>query len=122
MVNITVSPVVMDVVDFSKGVFEGKILVIYSNQTVFYNTELIHRNLEYICKEGGHCIVDVSRRNQCQACRFSKCLKANMRREGKREQKILILFKHFNQHQHQISSLLLELSVCSSMCTLRMFF
>lgn len=58
-------------------------------------TEIIHRNLEYVCKEGGHCIVDVSRRNQCQACRFSKCLKANMRREGK-EKLSLILFKHFN--------------------------
>ncbi|XP_055678118.1 nuclear receptor subfamily 2 group E member 1-like [Lutzomyia longipalpis] len=42
----------------------------------------IRRNLEYVCKEGGRCIVDVSRRNQCQACRFSKCLQANMRREA----------------------------------------
>ena len=42
----------------------------------------IRRNLEYVCKEGGKCIVDVSRRNQCQACRFAKCLQANMRREG----------------------------------------
>lgn len=40
-------------------------------------------NLEYTCKEGGICVVDVSRRNQCQACRFSKCIKSNMRREGK---------------------------------------
>lgn len=40
------------------------------------------RNLEYTCKEGGNCVVDVSRRNQCQACRFSKCIKSNMRREG----------------------------------------
>lgn len=40
------------------------------------------RNLEYTCKEGGKCIVDVSRRNQCQACRFAKCLAANMRPEG----------------------------------------
>lgn len=44
---------------------------------------IIYRNLEYTCKEGGKCIVDVSRRNQCQACRFAKCLEANMRREGK---------------------------------------
>jgi len=43
---------------------------------------LLYRNLEYVCKEGGRCVVDVSRRNQCQACRFSKCLQANMRREG----------------------------------------
>ncbi|XP_070493194.1 nuclear receptor subfamily 2 group E member 1-like [Chironomus tepperi] len=42
----------------------------------------IRRNLEYVCKEGGKCIVDVSRRNQCQACRFNKCLEANMRREA----------------------------------------
>ncbi|EDS26075.1 nuclear receptor [Culex quinquefasciatus] len=41
----------------------------------------IRRNLEYVCKEGGKCIVDVSRRNQCQACRFAKCIQANMRRE-----------------------------------------
>ncbi len=27
--------------------------------------------------------MDVSRRNQCQACRFAKCIEANMRREGK---------------------------------------
>lgn len=40
------------------------------------------RNLEYTCKEGGKCVVDVSRRNQCQACRFAKCLAANMRPEG----------------------------------------
>uniref|UniRef100_A0A182K0L4 NR LBD domain-containing protein n=1 Tax=Anopheles christyi TaxID=43041 RepID=A0A182K0L4_9DIPT len=39
-------------------------------------------NLEYVCKEGGKCVVDVSRRNQCQACRFAKCLQANMRREA----------------------------------------
>ncbi|XP_026465058.1 photoreceptor-specific nuclear receptor-like [Ctenocephalides felis] len=43
---------------------------------------LMRRNLQYSCKEGGHCIVDVSRRNQCQACRFSKCLQANMRKDG----------------------------------------
>lgn len=27
-------------------------------------------------------MVDLSRRNQCQSCRFSKCLSVNMRREG----------------------------------------
>uniref|UniRef100_A0A336LLB1 CSON001310 protein n=1 Tax=Culicoides sonorensis TaxID=179676 RepID=A0A336LLB1_CULSO len=42
----------------------------------------IRRNLDYTCKEGGKCIVDVSRRNQCQACRFAKCLQVNMRREA----------------------------------------
>ncbi|CAG5007173.1 unnamed protein product [Parnassius apollo] len=41
-----------------------------------------HENLDYICKEGGRCVVDVSRRNQCQACRFSKCLRVNMKKEA----------------------------------------
>ncbi|XP_015437546.1 PREDICTED: COUP transcription factor 2-like [Dufourea novaeangliae] len=42
----------------------------------------IRRNLDYVCKENGRCIVDVSRRNQCQACRFTKCLQVNMKRDG----------------------------------------
>ncbi|XP_031841713.1 nuclear receptor subfamily 2 group F member 6 isoform X2 [Nomia melanderi] len=42
----------------------------------------IRRNLDYICKDSGRCIVDVSRRNQCQACRFTKCLQVNMKRDG----------------------------------------
>ncbi|CAK1588670.1 unnamed protein product [Parnassius mnemosyne] len=42
----------------------------------------IRRNLDYVCKEGGRCVVDVSRRNQCQACRFSKCLRVNMKKEA----------------------------------------
>uniref|UniRef100_A0A182ZKV5 Uncharacterized protein n=1 Tax=Biomphalaria glabrata TaxID=6526 RepID=A0A182ZKV5_BIOGL len=40
----------------------------------------IRRNLEYICKENGTCVVDPVRRNQCQACRFQKCLSVNMNR------------------------------------------
>ncbi|GJQ70372.1 hypothetical protein Trydic_g22803 [Trypoxylus dichotomus] len=42
----------------------------------------IRRNLEYVCKENGRCIVDVTRRNQCQACRFRKCLQVNMKRDA----------------------------------------
>ncbi|KAK5646021.1 hypothetical protein RI129_004485 [Pyrocoelia pectoralis] len=42
----------------------------------------IRRNLEYVCKENGRCIVDVTRRNQCQACRFKKCLQVNMKRDA----------------------------------------
>ncbi|XP_045470371.1 nuclear receptor subfamily 2 group E member 1-like [Harmonia axyridis] len=42
----------------------------------------IRRNLEYICKENGCCVVDVTRRNQCQACRFKKCLQVNMKRDA----------------------------------------
>ena len=42
----------------------------------------IRRNLDYVCKESGRCVVDVARRNQCQACRFQKCLRVNMNRDG----------------------------------------
>ncbi|XP_019872455.2 nuclear receptor subfamily 2 group E member 1-like [Aethina tumida] len=42
----------------------------------------IRRNLEYVCKENGRCIVDVTRRNQCQSCRFKKCLEVNMKRDA----------------------------------------
>ena len=42
----------------------------------------IYRNLDYVCKENGNCIVDVTRRNQCQSCRFKKCLQVNMKKEG----------------------------------------
>ncbi|CAG0896326.1 unnamed protein product [Cyprideis torosa] len=40
------------------------------------------RSLDYVCKENGNCIVDVARRNQCQACRFKKCLQVKMKREA----------------------------------------
>ncbi|ELT91492.1 hypothetical protein CAPTEDRAFT_53417, partial [Capitella teleta] len=42
----------------------------------------IRRNLDYVCKENGQCVVDVARRNQCQACRFKKCLQVNMNRDA----------------------------------------
>ncbi|XP_044736926.1 nuclear receptor subfamily 2 group E member 1-like [Chrysoperla carnea] len=42
----------------------------------------IRRNLEYVCKENGRCVVDVTRRNQCQACRFRKCLQVNMKKDA----------------------------------------
>ena len=43
----------------------------------------IRRSLNYVCKENGNCVVDVARRNQCQACRFKKCLEVSMNKDGK---------------------------------------
>ncbi|XP_011494535.1 PREDICTED: nuclear receptor subfamily 2 group F member 5-like [Ceratosolen solmsi marchali] len=51
----------------------------------------IRRNLDYVCKESGQCIVDVSRRNQCQSCRFTKCLQVNMKRDGKQHRETIPL-------------------------------
>lgn len=42
----------------------------------------IRRNLDYLCKESNQCVVDVSRRNQCQACRFRRCLEVKMKRDA----------------------------------------
>ncbi|XP_076057915.1 photoreceptor-specific nuclear receptor-like isoform X2 [Oratosquilla oratoria] len=43
-----------------------------------------NKTLDYVCKENGNCTVDVTRRNQCQACRFKKCLEVNMKKDGVR--------------------------------------
>ena len=53
------------------------------NFEIFKYTFFNFRNLDYVCKENGNCIVDVTRRNQCQSCRFKKCLQVNMKKEGK---------------------------------------
>ncbi|CAD5113810.1 DgyrCDS2975 [Dimorphilus gyrociliatus] len=39
-------------------------------------------DVKYVCKENGQCIVDVARRNQCQACRFRKCNEVGMKKEA----------------------------------------
>ena len=43
----------------------------------------VRKNMTYRCKGTNTCIVDKKRRNQCQACRFEKCLRVNMNRFGK---------------------------------------
>ena len=42
----------------------------------------VRRNLTYTCRGSRNCPIDQHHRNQCQYCRFKKCLKAGMRREG----------------------------------------
>ena len=48
--------------------------------------------MEYVCKENNNCIIDVSRRNQCQACRLKKCLEVKMNRDGKISLQFLMFF------------------------------
>jgi hypothetical protein len=40
------------------------------------------RKIEYKCKGDSTCQVDVNRRNQCQACRFQRCLTMKMKPNG----------------------------------------
>ena len=42
----------------------------------------VRRGIGYHCREKNQCVVDLSRRNQCQSCRFKKCIAVGMRKEG----------------------------------------
>lgn len=46
----------------------------------------IHRNRVYTCKAQadahGRCPIDKTHRNQCRACRLTKCFQANMNKDG----------------------------------------
>ena len=43
----------------------------------------IQKQLQYICVEEKDCIIDKSNRIRCQYCRFQKCIKLGMLKEGK---------------------------------------
>ena len=42
----------------------------------------VQKNLEYSCKEGQTCVINKFTRNNCQFCRFCKCMDMGMKREG----------------------------------------
>ncbi|CAI2349867.1 unnamed protein product [Caenorhabditis sp. 36 PRJEB53466] len=48
----------------------------------------IRRNLKYTCKESKKCVIDVIHRNQCQACRFEKCLIVSMNRHAVQNERL----------------------------------
>uniref|UniRef100_A0A183IJE9 Nuclear receptor domain-containing protein n=1 Tax=Soboliphyme baturini TaxID=241478 RepID=A0A183IJE9_9BILA len=43
----------------------------------------IRKNQLYTCRFSRNCVIDKDKRNTCRYCRFQKCLKVGMKREGK---------------------------------------
>ncbi|ESO05174.1 hypothetical protein HELRODRAFT_77679 [Helobdella robusta] len=59
----------------------------------------VRRNLTYTCRGSRNCPIDQHHRNQCQYCRFKKCIKVGMRKEAVQRGRIPP-----SQHQqHQLS-------------------
>ena len=56
----------------------------------------VQKNLMYTCKDAGKgsCVVNKSTRNNCQYCRYHKCLQYGMRRDGR-----LTIYRLDSQHQ-----------------------
>lgn len=48
-------------------------------------------NIEYSCPATNECEITKRRRKSCQACRFMKCLKVGMLKEGKKSKNIFII-------------------------------
>ena len=80
----------------------------------------VRKNMIYRCKGNQKCIVDKKRRNQCQACRFAKCLSVSMNRYGKIISfvnlffiisfAIVIIIIFFNDNSSKTSSIILLLT------------
>ncbi|OAF71762.1 Nuclear receptor subfamily 2 group B member 4 [Intoshia linei] len=54
----------------------------------------VRRNLTYTCRGTRSCPIDQHHRNQCQHCRFKKCLKMGMRREAVQRGRVPSTFNH----------------------------
>jgi hypothetical protein len=45
----------------------------------------VQKDLQYKCKDFQQCVINKQTRNQCQYCRFQKCIAVGMKREAVRE-------------------------------------
>jgi len=47
----------------------------------------IRKDIVYVCRANGNCLIDMRQRNRCQYCRYQKCLRQGMKREAVQEEK-----------------------------------
>uniref|UniRef100_A0A6G1S5D9 Retinoic acid receptor RXR-beta-A n=1 Tax=Aceria tosichella TaxID=561515 RepID=A0A6G1S5D9_9ACAR len=47
----------------------------------------IRKDIVYVCRAQGNCLIDMRQRNRCQYCRYQKCLSCGMKREAVQEEK-----------------------------------
>lgn len=55
-------------------------------------------NIEYSCPATNECEITKRRRKSCQACRFMKCLKVGMLKEGKKSKNIFLYYSRYHRH------------------------
>ncbi|XP_061599280.1 steroid hormone receptor ERR2 [Cololabis saira] len=82
----------------------------------------IQGNIEYSCPATNECEITKRRRKSCQACRFMKCLKVGMLKEGKKSKNIFIILTPTNTHtefqHHTVAFIIVSLFFCFSTLSL----
>lgn len=66
--------------------FEDQLVLSGTRDRVYYDkiASNFTGNIEYTCPANGECEINKRRRKACQACRFQKCLRQGMLKEGVR--------------------------------------
>nr|XP_027204393.1 retinoic acid receptor RXR-gamma-A-like [Dermatophagoides pteronyssinus] len=63
----------------------------------------VRRNLNYHCKHNNQCHININNRNQCQACRFRKCLAVKMKPEAVQHERINLTTSSGRKSNHIIN-------------------
>lgn len=69
---------------FFKRTIQGIPLFLSKNEANNFFFFFLIGNIEYTCPATGECEINKRRRKACQACRFKKCLRSGMLKEGVR--------------------------------------
>ena len=66
----------------------------------------VQKDLQYKCREFQNCIINKETRNQCQYCRFQRCLLVGMKREAVREDRTPGSLFRFMHHLIQMDPII----------------